>query len=159
MDSKEALEFINSLFDEKTQPILNELEESLFLGFWEGITYAEITAKAFLSEQYVRETGAKLCKRIKEDLGISVTKRNFKNPIEYRYKQQALEPDFQPQLNTDNLRLTSPPAPLLRSLLLRSSGEGSKDSPLPCKGRGGMGSPLGMGGMGGLGLIQIRILH
>jgi hypothetical protein len=113
MNSKEALEFINSLFDEKTKPVLNELEESLFLGFWEGITYAGITAKTFLSDQYVREAGAKLCKRIKDDLGISVTKRNFKNPIEYRYRQQVSEQDFQPLLNTDNLRLTSPPAPLL----------------------------------------------
>ncbi len=113
MNSKEALEFINSLFDEKRQPILNELEESIFSGFWEDIAYKEISAKAFRSEQYVREAGAKLCKRIKEYLGISVSKRNFKNPIERRYKQQVLEPDFQPQLNTDNLRMTSPPTPLL----------------------------------------------
>jgi hypothetical protein len=134
MDSKEALEFINSLFDEKTKPILNELEESLFLGFWEDRSYKEITAKAFRSDQYVREAGAKLCKRIKEDLGISVTKRNFKNPIERRYKQQVLEQDFQPQLNTDNLRLTSPPAP--SSLKLRLRGEGSKLNPfVPQQGR------------------------
>jgi AAA+ ATPase superfamily predicted ATPase len=129
MNSKEALEFINSLFDEKKQPILNELEKSLFLGLWEGITYAEISAKAFRSDQYIREAGAKLCKRIKEDLGIGVTKRNFKNQIEHRYKQQILEPDFQPILNTDNLRITSPPAPLLR-------GEGSNLNPfVPQQGR------------------------
>lgn len=87
MDSQEALKFINSLFDEKTKPILNELEASIFLGFWEDRTYKEITAKAILSESHVRDTGAKLCKRIKEDLGISVSKRNFKNPIEYRRQQ------------------------------------------------------------------------
>ena len=51
MDSEEALEFINSLFDEKTKPILNELEKSLFLGFWEDRSYKEITAKAFRSDQ------------------------------------------------------------------------------------------------------------
>ncbi len=129
MDSKEALEFINSLFDEKTKPVLNELEESLFLGFWERITYAEIAAKAFLSEQYVREAGAKLCKRIKEELGISVSKNNFKNPIEYRYKQQASEQASPSQSDTNTTRLTSPPTPLL-------PGEGSKDSPLPLLGRG-----------------------
>jgi len=122
MDSKEALKFINSLFDEKTKPVLNELEESLFLGFWEGITYAEITAKAFLSDQYLREAGAKLCRRIKEDLGISVSKRNFKNPIEYRYKQQVSEQDSPLQLKPDTLRMTSPPAPLLL-------GEGSNFNP------------------------------
>jgi hypothetical protein len=70
----------------------------------------------------VREAGAKLCKRVKEDLGIIVNKNNFKKQIEYRYKQQVLEQDFQPLLNTDNLRLTSPPAPLL-------VGEGSNFNP------------------------------
>ncbi|MBD2128071.1 ATP-binding protein [Microcoleus sp. ZQ-A2] len=122
MDSKEAVEFINSLFDEKTKPILNELEESICLGVWEGKTYADISAKTVYAEQYLREAGTKLYKRIKEDLGINVNKKNFKNPIEYRYKQRVLEQDFQPLLNTDNLRLTSPPAPLLR-------GEGSNFNP------------------------------
>jgi len=129
MNSKEALELINSLFEEKAKPILNELEAALFLGIWEGKTYSEITAKTFRAEQSEREAGAKLCKRIKEDLGINVTKRNFKNPIEHRYKQQTLKQDFQPLLNTDNLRLTSPPAPLLR-------GEGSNFNPfVPQQGR------------------------
>ncbi len=129
MDSEEALEFINSLFDEKTKPILKELEKSLFLGIWKGDSYADITAKVCLTEQHVRDTGAKLCKRIKEDLGINVTKRNFKNPIEHRYKQQVSKQDFQPLLNSDNLRLTSPPAPLL-------PGEGSNLNPfIPQQGR------------------------
>lgn len=38
MDSKEALEFINSLFNEQTKPILNELEENIFLWVWSGET-------------------------------------------------------------------------------------------------------------------------
>ena len=101
---------------------MNELEEAIFLGIWKGESYADITTKTKYSEQYVRDTGAELCKRIKEDLGISVNKKNFKNPIEYRYKQQVSEQDFQPLLNTDNLRLTSPPTPLLR-------GEGSNLNP------------------------------
>ncbi|HEY9830548.1 MAG TPA: hypothetical protein V6D26_08215 [Stenomitos sp.] len=93
------------------------------------VSYKKITAKAFRSDQYVREAGSKLCKRIKEDLGINVTKRNFKNPIEHRYKQQASKLDFQPLLNTDNLRITSPPAPLLQ-------GEGSNSNPfIPQQGR------------------------
>lgn len=129
MDSQEALEFINSLFDEKRQPILNELEAALFIGIWEGKTYSEITAKTFRANQSEREAGAKLCKRIKKDLGISVTKRNFKNPIEHQYKQQASKQGFQPLINTDNLQLTSPPAPLL-------PGEGSNLNPfVPQQGR------------------------
>jgi hypothetical protein len=129
MDSKEALEFINSLFDEKTKPILNELEESIFLGIWEGKTYADISAKTVYAEQYLREAGTKLYKRLKENLGINVTKRNFKNPIERRYKQQVLEQDSPLQLNPDILRMTSPPAPLL-------VGEGGNFNPFfPQQGR------------------------
>jgi hypothetical protein len=129
MGSKEALEFINRLFYENAKPILNELEESIFLGVWEGETYADISAKTVYTEQYLRETGTKLYKKIKEDLGISVSKRNFKKQIEYRYKQQASKQDFQPLLNSDNLRLTSPPTPLLR-------GEGSNFNPfVPQQGR------------------------
>lgn len=121
MNSKEALEFINLLLHEKTKPILNELEESLFLGFWQGKTYREISINPSWSEQYLREAGSKLCKKIQEDLGINVTKRNFKNPIEFRYKQNEL---------------TSPPTPLLR-------GEGSNSPPFPRRegGLGGLGLP------------------
>src|SRR4028118_26791 len=122
MNSKEALEFINLLLDEKKKPILNELEQSLFLGFWQGNTYKEISTNPSWSEQYLREAGPKLYKKIQEDLGIKVTKKNFKNPIEFRYKQNEL---------------TSPPTPLLR-------GEGSNSNSLPL--------PRREGGLGGLGL-------
>ena len=135
MNSKEALEFINLLFSERRQVILNELEESLFLGFWEDKTYREISANPSWSEQYLREAGAKLCKKIKEDLGINVSKRNFKNQIEYRYKQQALEQASLLQQNSNEL--TSPPAPLLQ-------GEGSNSNSPPF--------PRREGGLGGLGL-------
>jgi hypothetical protein len=129
MNSKEALEFINLLFEEKRQPILNELETSLFLGFWEGNTYREITANIFLSEQYLREAGANLCRRLKENLDINATKKNFKNPIEHRYKQQISKQAFLSLPDTDSLRLTSPPTPLLR-------GEGSNSNPfVPQQGR------------------------
>lgn len=89
MNSKEALECINKLFAEKTNTILNELEATLFLGCWEGKTYDEISVATSWSEQYLREAGGKLFKRIKEDLEITVSKRNFKNPIEYRYQQYS----------------------------------------------------------------------
>jgi hypothetical protein len=140
MNSKEALEFINLLFSERRQLILNELEESLFLGFWEDKTYREISANPSWSEQYLREAGAKLCKKIKEDLGINVSKRNFKNQIEYRYKQQALEQASLLQQNSNEL--TSPPAPLL-------SGEGSNSNspPFPRREAGALVRRLG-----GLGL-------
>ncbi len=93
MDSKEALEFINRLFWENEKPILNELEESIFLGIGKGDSYADITAKTITantpySEPHVRDTGAKLCKRIKEDLGIKKKNRvSFVDGMETVFSQ------------------------------------------------------------------------
>jgi hypothetical protein len=74
--------------------------------FSQGRTYREISTNPSWSEQYLREAGSKLCKKIKEDLGIKVSKKNFKNPIEFRYKQNEL---------------TSPPTPLLQGYALPTS--------------------------------------
>ena len=89
MNSKEALEFVNALFAKKTKQVLNELEEKLFLGIWEGETYSDIATQTFLSEQYLRDAGANLCKKITEDLEIKVNKRNFKNQIKYHYQKHS----------------------------------------------------------------------
>ncbi|MEH2234916.1 ATP-binding protein [Nostoc sp.] len=89
MDSKQALAFINVLFAKKTNQVLNELEEKLFLGIWEGQIYSDIATQTFLSEQYLREAGANLCKKITQDLGIKVNKKNFKNQIKYHYQQHS----------------------------------------------------------------------
>jgi len=137
MNPKEALEFINRLIWEKTECVLNEFEEAIFLGIWEDKDYKEISAKTFRSEPHVRDSGAKLCKKIKEDLGIRVTKRNFRKPIEHRYKQQSSEPASPSQQNLNTFGLTSPPAPLLQ-------GEGSNSNSPPF--------PAREGGLGGLGL-------
>ncbi|GET35445.1 hypothetical protein [Microseira wollei] len=60
MNSEEALKFINSLFEQQTKEILNELETKIFLGCWSGQDYSEISAKNSHSEVYIREIGAKL---------------------------------------------------------------------------------------------------
>lgn len=104
MDSREALEFINSLFEQANKSILNDLETTLFLGIWEGKTYTEICATTYRSEQHLRDAGASLCRKITEDLEIRVTKRNFKKPIEYRYQQHSpkVTPPQEPLVNQTN---------------------------------------------------------
>ncbi|MBE9128744.1 MULTISPECIES: ATP-binding protein [unclassified Coleofasciculus] len=91
MESRDALNFINSLLLEKSQPVLNELEESIFVGIWEGKDYKQIAAKEHQSDQYIRECGSKLCKKIETYLEIKVKKKNFNNPIEYLYTQYAVQ--------------------------------------------------------------------
>jgi hypothetical protein len=95
MDSKEALEFINRRLWENSQPVLTEAEEVIVLGIWQGNGYKHIAAQNYFDDQYTRELGAKLCKRLKEYFNAEINKRNFKKQIEYLYgvevKVQPLE--------------------------------------------------------------------
>lgn len=93
MNSQEALAFINRLLAEKRKQVLNELQEKLFLGIWKDQTFLNIAAQSSHSEQYLREASINLYTKIREELGIKVSKKNFKNPIEYvseQYSEKAL---------------------------------------------------------------------
>ncbi|MGM3304942.1 nSTAND1 domain-containing NTPase [Anabaena sp. WFMT] len=87
MDSKEALNFINRVLSEKGKPVLNSVEESLFLGIWEDKKYEDIAATIYRDNQYTRELGGKLFNKLKQDLGILVSKRNFQNPIKHFHQE------------------------------------------------------------------------
>jgi hypothetical protein len=90
-DSKVALNFINSLFEQNQKPVLNELESKLFIGCWENKSYKDIAAETCRVEQSEKEAGLRLFKKIKEDLRIEVDKRNFVNPIKRRYQEYNLQ--------------------------------------------------------------------
>lgn len=102
MDSQKALAFINRLLTKKRKQVLNDLEEKLFLGIWEGKTFSNIAAQSSHAEQYLREAAINLYAKIANDLEIKVSKRNFKNPIKYLYQEHsqkalsAQEPIVQP---------------------------------------------------------------
>ena len=89
MDSQKALNFINRVLSEKRKPILNPIEKGLFLGIWENQSYDDIAAKINMTSQYTRDLGGKLFKKLKQDLGIIVNKRNFQNPIKYFYQEYS----------------------------------------------------------------------
>ncbi|WP_180267537.1 nSTAND1 domain-containing NTPase [Nostoc linckia] len=108
MDSQEALKFINRLLANDKQ-VLNELEQKLFLGMWEGKEYTEIVNDASYSAEYVREVGAKLCKKITKYLVITVTKRNFQNPIKEGYQK------YSEQASLFQKPIVEPTNPLLKN--------------------------------------------
>ncbi|WP_353929631.1 ATP-binding protein [Okeanomitos corallinicola TIOX110] len=89
MESQDALKFINDVLRENEKPVLDNVEECLFLGIWEGLEYQQIVAKLNLSNQYTRELGSKLFKKLKEELGILVSKKNFQNPIKHFYQEYS----------------------------------------------------------------------
>ena len=110
MDSNEALNFINRVLSEKGKPVLNSVEESLFLGIWEGLEYQDITPKINISYQHTRTLGGKLFNRLKQDLGVIVSKRNFQNPIEYFYQQYSSNSSpIKPNIEITQIKITSPP--------------------------------------------------
>ena len=50
MDSNEALNFINRVLSEKGKPVLNSVEEGLFVGIWEGLEYQDIAGIIILHQ-------------------------------------------------------------------------------------------------------------
>ncbi|WP_052754488.1 ATP-binding protein [Calothrix sp. 336/3] len=103
MNSKEALDFINTLLVEKSQVVLNDLETKIFVGCWEGKEYKDIAANTSFTEQYLRSIGSQLFKKIKDELGIKVSKKNFISPIEYKYQQLKNSPN-----TLSNINITEP---------------------------------------------------
>jgi len=110
MDSQEALNFINRVLLEKGKPVLNSVEESLFLGIWEGLEYRNIAARINLTDQHTRKLGTELFAKLKQDLGVIVSKRNFQNPIEYFHQQCSSNSSFiKPNIEITQIKITSPP--------------------------------------------------
>ncbi|MEA5550250.1 ATP-binding protein [Anabaena cylindrica UHCC 0172] len=110
MDSKEALSFINRVLSEKGKPVLNSVEEGLFLGIWKGLEYQDIAGIIILSDQHTRTLGGKLFNKLKQDLGIIVNKRNFQNPIKHFHQEYTSNPDqVKPNIEATQIKPTSPP--------------------------------------------------
>lgn len=109
MDSQKALNFINRVLSEKRKPILNPVEKGLFLGIWENQSYDDIAAKINMTSQYTRDLGGKLFKKLKQDLGIIVNKRNFQNPIKYFYQEYSSNSaPLKPKIEITEIEPSSP---------------------------------------------------
>lgn len=137
MDSQKALTFINKLLANDKQ-VLNDLEQKLFLGMWEGKEYAEIVNDGFYSTQYVRDVGAKLCTKITELLGIQVKKRIFKNSIIAGYQKFSEQASLSQRsshllLWGSHLLFRRPHLLLLMAYLLKLRGSSASLSPSPSK--------------------------
>ena len=109
-DSKAALNFINRVLSEKGKPVLNSVEESLFLGIWKGLEYQDIAGIIILSNQHTRTLGVQLFNKLKQDLGILVSKRNFQNPIKHFYQEYTSNPPpVKSNIEITQIKPSSPP--------------------------------------------------
>ncbi|MBD1937676.1 ATP-binding protein [Microcoleus sp. FACHB-68] len=89
MTPEEAFEFVNGLFIEKNQPKLRPVEKAVFIGIYNNFTYPEIANETCWTFQYIKETGPKLFRKLKEILEIDVDKYDFVSEIEKLWKQHS----------------------------------------------------------------------
>ncbi|MBD2294172.1 hypothetical protein H6G06_11885 [Anabaena sphaerica FACHB-251] len=109
MDSKEALNFINRVLLEKTNQVLNELEQDILVGSWEGLDYKTIAANTFKAETTVREVGADLWNKITQELNIKVSKKHLKNPIQHYKDSLSISlPPVIPTRETTQIKISPP---------------------------------------------------
>ncbi|MBD1886756.1 NB-ARC domain-containing protein [Microcoleus vaginatus] len=84
MDVKEVLRFADDLVFAKTGEHLEDLQEAILGGVWEGKKYSQIAEVSHCSEGHVRNVASKLWKRLSNVLGEEVTPSNLRSALERR---------------------------------------------------------------------------
>ena len=85
MDIKEVLQCADELVFAQTGKHLDDIQETLIKGVWQGQTYEKIANECNRSESHVRDVGYKLWQILSEQLGEDVNKYNFRSTIERIY--------------------------------------------------------------------------
>ncbi|MEG4321674.1 MULTISPECIES: NB-ARC domain-containing protein [unclassified Microcoleus] len=85
MDVKEVLRFTDNLVFAKTGKHLDDLQETVLRGVWQGKTYIQIADESDYSEGYTRDVTSKLFKVLSKLLREDINKSNFRSTME-RYQ-------------------------------------------------------------------------
>jgi tetratricopeptide (TPR) repeat protein len=89
MNAEEALDFLEKLKLEKTGKYFEKLEIIILQELWQNqITYLDIAKKHVYTENYVKEVGAGLWKKLSELLDKKVNKGTFKLIVERYWEAQ-----------------------------------------------------------------------
>ena len=81
MDVKEVLRFADDLVFAKTGEHLEDLQEAILGGVWEGQKYSQIAEASHCSEGHVRNVASKLWKRLSNVLDEEVTPSNLRSAL------------------------------------------------------------------------------
>ncbi|WP_254173270.1 NB-ARC domain-containing protein [Planktothrix pseudagardhii] len=81
MDVTEILQFANELVLAQTGKHLDDIQEIVIKGVWEGQTYEKIAAECNRSESHIRDIGYKLWQVFSEQLEQDINKRNFRSTL------------------------------------------------------------------------------
>lgn len=82
MTCEEALEFIESVLESKTNKPLNFLDQAILKAAWKNATYNAVADSLYLSVGHIKDSSSILWQRISEVMGEKVTKNNFRSLLE-----------------------------------------------------------------------------
>ncbi|NET46679.1 NB-ARC domain-containing protein [Okeania sp. SIO2B3] len=78
----EVLQLADRLIFEKTGKHLDDLQQVVIQGVWQGKSYSQIGEECHRSESRVRDVGYRLWQILSEQLGEDINKNNFRSTIE-----------------------------------------------------------------------------
>jgi len=81
MNVKEVLQFADELVFAQTGKHLDDIQETVIKGVWQGQTYDKIADQCNRSESHVRDIGYKLWQVFSEQLDQDINKRNFRSTL------------------------------------------------------------------------------
>ena len=79
MGAEEILKFADNLVFTKTGKHLDNVQEAILIGAWQGQKYSQIAEEAHCSEGHARDVASELWKILSDVLGEVVNKSNFKS--------------------------------------------------------------------------------
>jgi len=82
MDVKKVFKLADNLVFAKTGEHLDDLQEAILVGVWEGQKYSQIAETSYCSEGHIRNIASKLWKRLSNILGEEVTQANLRSALE-----------------------------------------------------------------------------
>ncbi len=82
MTITEVLQFADRLVFAHRGKHLDDIQETVIKGVWQGKTYENIAQECNRSESRVRDVGYQLWKTFSESLGEDINKSNFRATIE-----------------------------------------------------------------------------
>ena len=85
MNVTEVLQFADKLVFSQTGKHLDDSQETVVKGVWEGKTYEEIADQSNRSERHIRDVGYKLWELLSQALGEDIKKTNFRSTLERVY--------------------------------------------------------------------------
>ncbi|AFZ06201.1 hypothetical protein Osc7112_1708 [Oscillatoria nigro-viridis PCC 7112] len=106
MDVQELLRLADGLVFAKTGKRLDDLQQAVVRGTWQGKRYSEISKEVHCTERHVRNVASKLWQTLSEILDEDVMKSNLRSTMErYEFSQVSNFGDFNFVQNKGNINV------------------------------------------------------